>query len=293
MNVLIVDDSKAMQNIITKSMKNIGYLNDHYSYASDGEEALRLIRNESPDLILCDMHMPRMTGVDLLRVLRNENNRTRMVIVSIDDDPKIVASISELGGDAYLQKPFTSEELFNTVSRILGKKLEKKIKPAQDMATLIPHKPVLERIMSSLAASDVRFTDARFQDIDFSRSPFYGGTFQNEHNRIKLGMFMDALAANTIGAIINRKSLEVALEAAQAKRIDTETREALLAFLGLFSGICPASPAGHLLEIHAEHLAPDGHGHLSNHLKQFADTATLYSIDCGISQGGKIIFMSP
>ena len=293
MNVLIVDDSKAMQNIITKSMKSIGYMNDTYSYANDGEEALRLIRNESPDLVLCDMHMPKMTGVDLLRALRNENNRTRMVIVSIDDDPKTVANITALGGDAYLKKPFTSEQLFNTVSVILGKKLEKKVKATQDIATLIPCKPVLERVMSSLAASDVHFVEARFHDIDFDRSPFYGGTFQDEHSRIKLGMFMDALAANTIGTIINRKPLKVALEAAQAKRIDTETKEALLAFLGLFSGVCPPSSSGQLLDIHAEHIAPDGHGHLSNHLKQFADTAAIFSINCGISQGGKIILMSP
>lgn len=293
MNVLIVDDSKAMQNIITKSMKSIGYVNDTYNYANDGEEALRLIRNESPDLVLCDMHMPKMTGVDLLRALRNENNRTRMVIVSIDDDPKTVANITALGGDAYLKKPFTSEQLFNTVSGILGKKLEKKVKAAQDIATLIPCKPVLERVMSSLAASDVHFVEARFEDIDFDRSPFYGGTFQDEHSRIKLGMFMDALAANTIGTIINRKPLKVALEAAQAKRIDTETKEALLAFLGLFSGVCPPSQSGQLLDIHAEHIAPDGHGHLSNHLKQFADTGAIFSINCGISQGGKIILMSP
>lgn len=293
MNVLIVDDSKAMQNIITKSMKSIGYTNETYDYANDGEEALRMIRNGSPDLVLCDMHMPKMTGIDLLRALRNENNRTRMVIVSIDDDPKTIANITALGGDAYLKKPFTSEQLFNTVSNLLGKKLEKQTKAIQDIATLIPCKPVLERVMSSLAASDVQFVESKFGEIDFDRSPFYGGTFQNEQGRIKLGMFMDVLAANTLAAIINRKPLKQALEATQAKRIDTEAKEALLAFLGVFSGLCPPSQSGQLLDIHAEHIAPDGHGHLSNHLKQYAETASIYSINCGVCQGGKLILMAP
>lgn len=292
MNVLIVDDSKAMQNIITKSMKSVGYVNDTYQYANDGEEALRMIRNGSPDLVLCDMHMPKMTGIDLLRALRNENNSTRMIIVSIDDDPKTIANITALGGDAYLRKPFTSEQLFNTISTLLGKKLEKKAKPAQDIATLIPCKTVLERVMSSLAASDVTFTSARFTDIDFDRAPFYGGTFQNDQGQLKLGMFLDVLAANTIAAIINRKPLKEALEAAHAKRIDTTAKEALLAFLGMFSGLCPPLPSDQLLDIHAEHLAADGNTHLNKHLKQYAETAAIYSINCGVCQGGKMMLMA-
>ena len=291
MNVLIVDDSKAMQNIITKSMKGIGYINDTYIYANDGEEALRMIRNDSPDLVLCDMHMPKMTGVDLLRALRNENNLTRMIIVSIDNDPKTIANITALGGDAYLKKPFTSEQLFHTVSSLFDKNIEKKTKTAQDVAALIPHKPVLERVMSSLAASDVQFVEAQFAEIDFDRSPFYVGTFQNEQGHIKLGIFLDALAANTIAAIINRKPLKTALEAAQAKRIDATAVEAMLAFLGVFSGLCAPAKSGQLLDIHAQHIAEDGHAHLSQHLLQYAETASIYSINCGVCRGGKIILI--
>lgn len=293
MNVLIVDDSKAMQNIIAKSMKGIGYQNDTYQFASDGQEALSLIRNSSPDLVLCDMHMPKMTGIDLLRALRNENNLTRMVIVSIDDDPKTIANITALGGDAYLKKPFTSEQLFNAVSKLLNKKREKTAKPSQDIATLVPGKPVLERVMSSLAATDVKLSKVHFADIDFNRSPFYGSTFQDDQSRIKLGIFLDALAANTIASILNRKPLKEALEAAQAKRIDAVAKESLLAFFGLFGALCPPSASGQLLDIHAEHIAVDGNANLSKHLAQYADTLLIYSMNCGVCQGGKIIFLAP
>ncbi len=293
MNVLIVDDSKAMQNIITKSMKSVGYVNDRYSYAFDGEAALQIIHGEQPDLVLCDMHMPKMTGLELLKTLRGEKNATKMVIVSIDDDPKTLASITAMGGDAYLKKPFTSEQLFSTVSKLLGKTLLKKSKTELDVRALTPAKSVLERVLGSLAAADVHFVEKHFNDIDFDRSPYYGGTFQNEQNRVVLAIFLDALAANTIAAIINQRPLTEAVIDSQNKRIDTVAKRALLAYLGLFSGLCKPSQSGHLLEIHAEQYAENAHTHLSRHLGQYAESALVYAINCGPCQEGKMILLSP
>jgi two-component system chemotaxis response regulator CheY len=293
MNVLIIDDSKAMQNIITKSMKNVGYVNDNYSYAGDGEEALGVIRSSAPDLVLCDMHMPKMTGLELLKKLRSENNATRIIIVSIDDDPKTVESVRALGGDAYLKKPFTSEQLFNTITTLLGKTLTKKAKTDRDVRELLPNFSVIERILSSFAASDVKLTEARFDEIDYGRSPYYGGTFQDDQNHIALGIFLDGAAANTVAAIIARKPLKAALDAIQAGQLDTDTKQVLFIFLGLFAALCRPSPAGNLLEIHAEQFAADARTHLSNYLAQYSETAAVYSINCGPCQGGKIIFICP
>ncbi len=292
MNVLIVDDSKAMQNIITKSMKSVGYLQDSYAYANDGEEALQKIRNSIPDLVLCDMHMPKMTGLELLKTLRNEKIPTPMVIVSIDDDPATMANVKAMGGNAYLKKPFTSEQLFNTVTGILGKTL-KASAPELDVRKLIPSKQVIERVLSSLAASDVHFVDARFDDINFDHAPFYGCTFQNENGRLMLGVFMDVFAANTLAAIIERKPMTTALEAARNGQIDNDAKIALLAAQGVFSALCKPTPSGQLLEVHAEHIATNGHAHLSKHLRQYANSSAIFSIDCGVCRGGKVVMLSP
>lgn len=293
MKVLIVDDSKAMQNIVTKAMKSVGYLNDNYSYAADGEAALHVIRNERPDLVLCDMHMPKMTGLEMLKALRSEHDSTRVIIVSIDDNEKTEASISAAGGDAYLKKPFTAEQLFNTISTLLGKSLTKKSKTGQDIRDLMPPIPVIERVLSSLAASDAKLAAARFEDIDFDRSPYYGGTLKDDQNRVVVAMFLDALAANTIAAIIGRRPLGEAIDATQGKRLDAAAKQSLLAFLGLFSGLCTPSPSGQLLDIHAEHFAENAHTHLSKHIRQYAESLVAYSINCGPCQGGKIILLSP
>lgn len=293
MNVLIVDDSKAMQSIITKAMKSVGYHDGNYDYAVDGEEGLGKIRSQSPDLVICDMHMPKMTGLELLKVLRNENNPTKVMIVSIDDDPKTVSSITAAGANAYLKKPFTSEKLFSVVSELLGKTLEKKSKTSPGARQQLPNMAVLERILSSLAGSDTRLRETRFQDIDFDRSPFYGGTFQDDKNHIVIAMFLDALAANTIASIINRQPLQHALTAANEKRIEAEAKQALLAYLGIFSGLCKPSASSKLLEIHAEQFAENAHTHLQKHLQRFAETAAVYSITCGPCHDGKIIFIAP
>jgi CheY-like chemotaxis protein len=293
MKVLVVDDSKAMQNIMTKAMKHVGYLDAHYSYAGDGEAALQVVHSERPDLVLCDMHMPKMTGLELIKALRSEKDATKIIIVSIDDDEKTVASITAAGGDAYLKKPFTTEQLFNTITPLIGKSLTKKSEKGRDIYELMPTKSVIERVLSSLAAADVKLADARFEDIDYDRSPYYGGTLQDDQNRVVLAMFFDALAANTIAAIINRRPLEDAITATQEKRIDTAAKEALLASLGLFSGLCKPLKSGRLLDIHAVHFAENAHAHLSKHINQYAESLVVYSINCGLSQGGKVILLRP
>lgn len=293
MNVLIVDDSRAMQNIMTKSMKSMGYVTDQYSYAFDGEEALQVIRGSSPDIVLCDMHMPKMTGLEMLRKLRSENNPTKVIIVSIDDDPKTLASITEAGGNAYLKKPFTAEQLFGTVTQLVSKKLSADSKTKFDFRQLVPAPAVLERVLGSLAATDVKLVESRYADIDFDCSPFYGGTFQNDASHLVLSMFIDALAANTLSAIVNRRPIAEAATAAQAKRIDVSAKQALLAFLGVFSGLCKPQQSGNLLEVHAEHFAEDAHTHLIKHLQQYTDSMLVYTLNCGVSRGGKILLLGP
>lgn len=293
MKVLIVDDSKAMQNIITKAMKSVGYLNDSYSYAADGEAALQIIRSEQPDLVLSDMHMPKVTGLELIKTLRSEKNSTKVIIVSIDDNEKMEASVSAAGGDAYIKKPFTAEQLFSTITSLLGKQLTKKSKTGLEIRDLIPATAVIERVLSSLAASDTKLVAASFEDIDFDRAPYYGGTLKDDQNRVVIAMFLDALAANTVAAIIGQRPLTEAISATQDKRIDTTAKQSLLAFLGLFSGLCKPSQSGQLLDIHAEHFAENAHIHLSKHIRQYAESLVAYSINCGPCQGGKIILLSP
>lgn len=293
MNVLIVDDSKAMQNIITRAMKSIGYMDAHYSYAADGEEGLQVIRREHPDLVLCDMHMPKMTGLEMLTALRSAKDPTKVVIVSIDDDKKTVLNITAAGGDAYLKKPFTAEQLFKTVTELTGRAAPVHVPDGMSATELTPSIPVIERILGSLAGSDVQWVKARFEDVDFNCSPFYGASLQDDQDRLVLGVFLDALAANTIAAIISRLPLQGAVDAARARQLDAIAKQSALAFFGLFSGLCKPSKSGQLLDVQAEHYMEDARINLAPHIRQYAETLLVYSINCGPCRGGKIIFIIP
>lgn len=292
MNVLIVDDSKAMQNIVTRAMKSVGYVNDHYSYAADGEQALQIILRDRPDLVLCDMHMPKMTGLEMLTALRTAKNLTKVVIVSIDDDKKTVQNITAAGGDAYLKKPFTSEQLFTTITGLIGDAVPTKLTDSSKVNELIPSVPVIERILGSLAGSDVQLTAAHFKDIDFDCSPYYGASLQDDQGRLVLGVFLDAMATNTVAAIISRRPLLEAVEAARSKQLDTTTKQSALAFLGLMTGLCKPSDSGQLLDVETEHHI-ENTLNLSKRLNQYAELLVAYSINCGPCRDGKIIFISP
>lgn len=64
---LIVDDSKAMQTIVRRTLVAAGYTDHEFQYAYNGQEALEIITEWKPDIVLSDWHMPEMTGIELLK----------------------------------------------------------------------------------------------------------------------------------------------------------------------------------------------------------------------------------
>ena len=292
MKVLIVDDSKAMQNIIAKSMKSIGYQKDEYLYCSDGAQALKLILRERPDLVLCDMHMPTRSGLELLQELRAANDNTRVIIVSIDDDKALVEKVRSLGGQAYLKKPFTGKELFATVTEVVGKALPKVEESEESehsrQRRMLPDLEVLERVLGALAGSDVICEEVPYGELDFDLAPFYGSTFQDSGDNVVMALFMDVVAANTIAAILNRQPLS---GAAGKQALDAADRQVLLSFLGVFAALSRSQAGGQPLEIHAEQFAANPREHLKSHLDNYSATALVISLGSGSEKVGKLVII--
>lgn len=71
MQVLIVDDSRAMRMIIRRTLRQAGFEDCAAIEAANGVEALKVMENHSPDLILCDWNMPEMSGLELLTTLHS------------------------------------------------------------------------------------------------------------------------------------------------------------------------------------------------------------------------------
>lgn len=82
---------------------------------SDGEAALEMIRALQPDFAILDLHMPKMTGVEVVRRLRESGSATRLMILSISRDEALVAEALRAGVDAYLLKDGPSRHLLDAI----------------------------------------------------------------------------------------------------------------------------------------------------------------------------------
>lgn len=117
--ILLVEDDKFLRRACEASLRMRGFT---VVTAADGEEALRLARDEMPDLVLLDLLMPKMTGIEVLRTLRAEEatRALRVLVLSNSSREQDVQEVSRLGAVGYLVKSNLSlRDLGDRVTRIL------------------------------------------------------------------------------------------------------------------------------------------------------------------------------
>lgn len=110
MNVLIVDDSRAMRMIISRTIRQAGYGDGVLREASDGAEALTAIRTEEPDLVLSDWNMPEMSGLELLKALRESGCNVRFGFITSESTTDMREQAIAAGAEFLIAKPFTAED---------------------------------------------------------------------------------------------------------------------------------------------------------------------------------------
>lgn len=111
MKILVVDDSSVMRKLVTRSIRQAGFGEADVVEAEDGAMALDVARAEMPDVILADWNMPNMTGIEMLRALREEGDRVRVGFVTSESTGEIRAEASDAGASFFLTKPLDSELL--------------------------------------------------------------------------------------------------------------------------------------------------------------------------------------
>lgn len=109
MKLLIVDDSKAMRMIVKKTLRQAGYGDHPVREASNGKEALDVIAEWPPDLVLCDWNMPEMSGIELLRALRAQGVSIKFGFVTSEGTGEMRQTAMDEGALFLIKKPFTPE----------------------------------------------------------------------------------------------------------------------------------------------------------------------------------------
>jgi two-component system, OmpR family, KDP operon response regulator KdpE len=106
-NILVVDDEPQITRVLKTSLSSQGY---GIRTASDGEEALQMLKDWSPDLIVTDLRMPNMDGLELCRRIRTES-RIPIIVLSVKGEEMIKVEALDAGADDYVTKPFSMNEL--------------------------------------------------------------------------------------------------------------------------------------------------------------------------------------
>lgn len=113
--VLVVDDTKNIKLLLTTCLEFSGY---EVLTASNGTEALELLKSEKFDLILLDIKMPEISGTEVLRRMRGVGIETPVIIMTAFGTVKNAVECTKLGAIAYLQKPFTAEKVRNVLNEV-------------------------------------------------------------------------------------------------------------------------------------------------------------------------------
>jgi len=122
-NLLIVDDSTAIRKILLRVLNQTGLPLGQVLEACDGREALKLLEDHGVDLILSDINMPNMDGLELLRTLRESPqwHDLPVVMITTEGGQARVQEAIELGATSYVRKPFSADLLRDKLAALLSK----------------------------------------------------------------------------------------------------------------------------------------------------------------------------
>jgi two-component system alkaline phosphatase synthesis response regulator PhoP len=113
--ILVADDDPSIRRLIAELLSTEGF---EVMTAEDGEEALVMSRERKPDLIILDIIMPRLDGMEVCRRLRDETSAPIIFLTAKDDITDLVSGLA-IGGDDYITKPFKGAELIARVKAAL------------------------------------------------------------------------------------------------------------------------------------------------------------------------------
>ena len=114
--ILVAEDETSLNDLLQDALRMNGY---ETSSAKHGLEALRLIREQKPDLVILDINMPQLDGFGVIEKLRNENNNVPVIVLTARDQRDDKSIGFGLGADDFVTKPFGLEELLMRVAAVL------------------------------------------------------------------------------------------------------------------------------------------------------------------------------
>ena len=170
-NILVVDDEKDIVELLQYNLEKEGY---RTSCAFSGEECLEFIKTELPNLILLDLMLPEIDGLDVCKFLKNNSQTSHISIIMLTakgEETDIVLGL-ELGADDYITKPFKIRELLARVKAVL-RRTKNNIPPLLKEKEIIKFKDlVIDSIKHQVTLKDqpLSLTSTEFKLLKFLAS---------------------------------------------------------------------------------------------------------------------------
>ena len=118
--VLVIDDDPQMR----RTLKRLLNANDHHVLdAEDGREGLWMFKDKHPDLVITDLIMPGIEGIETIREIRRETPNAKVIAISgggMTQDPRFLRAAYKLGADVVMQKPVKMSDLMGAVNSLLN-----------------------------------------------------------------------------------------------------------------------------------------------------------------------------
>ncbi len=153
--ILVVDDESSLREMLAILLQREGYIVDQ---AADGMAAVEMIGEETYDLVVSDIQMPRMTGIDLLRKLRQDDNGVTVIMITAFSSTEEAVEAMKLGAYDYITKPFKNDEIRLIIKNALereqlqkeNRQLKRQLGQRYSFHSLIGHSAAMTRLISLL-----------------------------------------------------------------------------------------------------------------------------------------------
>jgi two-component system chemotaxis response regulator CheY len=122
-SLLIVDDSATMRKIVMKTIRTSGLDFDTTAEAANGAEAIEKLKQAPVDIVLCDVNMPEMNGIDMVKKIRAELpscENTKIIMVSTESSKELIDGMLSGGANGYITKPFTPEKFHEQLTPFMN-----------------------------------------------------------------------------------------------------------------------------------------------------------------------------
>lgn len=118
---LVVDDEVAVRYVLSEELGDIGY---ECVEASDGQSALEQLADQEFQVVMLDMRMPGMSGLEVMKRIRTSYPDTCVIMVSAQGNPEVAdREVRSMGADAFVPKPWYSEDLHATIERAVQRRV--------------------------------------------------------------------------------------------------------------------------------------------------------------------------